>query len=128
MRRLAARRGGGAPWPHVNFLLFILTAAYRDFEARVGDTRSPRGAKTDLVVAALRRLASPFRVAELQHACPGVSVDLIRRVLKDLRRRGLVECLGRGTHAQWRNTAKWESGNTLQLGNPMGNNPSLARR
>ena len=72
------------------------------FEERVGQVKSPRGAKTELVVNAIHRLPSPFRVADLQHACPGVSVDWIRQILKELRSQGKVECLGRGQQAQWR--------------------------
>jgi len=41
---------------------------------------------------------------DLQRECPGVSVDLIRRVLKSLRAEGKVECLGRGQQAQWQRT------------------------
>jgi hypothetical protein len=78
--------------------------AYKEFETRVGQTRSPRGAKTELVRAAIDRAVGPFRVADLQHACPGVGLDLIRRVLKQLQREGLVRCLGRGPSAAWRRT------------------------
>lgn len=90
------------PWPYVNFVLFILKTASREFEARVGQTPFPRGAKTALILNAVQRAAGPFRVADLQRACPGVSVDLIRQLLKRLRAAGQVECLGRGQAAQWR--------------------------
>ena len=36
-------------WPTLNFLLFILTQACKEFEQRVGQIKSPRGAKTELV-------------------------------------------------------------------------------
>jgi fido (protein-threonine AMPylation protein) len=70
------------PWPFVNYLLFILKMAYREFGERVGQAASPRGAKTELVVAAIERAYGPFRVADLQRSCPGVGLDLIRSVLK----------------------------------------------
>jgi len=89
------------PWPYIGYLLFILKAAYREFEERVGQIASPRGAKTELVSAAIARQQGEFRVADLQKACPGVSVDLIRRVLKNLRAERKVKCLGRGQNAQW---------------------------
>jgi Fic family protein len=95
------------PWPFVNYLLFILKTAYREFEERVGQIASPRGAKTELVVAAIERASGPFRVADLQRSCPGVGLDLIRSVLKKLRAAGKVECLGRGQNAQWRRKGKW---------------------
>jgi hypothetical protein len=71
-------------------------------EERAGQVKSPRGAKTDLVMNAIQHAPNPFRVADLQHACPGVSVDWIRQVLKKLRSQHKVECLGRGAQAQWR--------------------------
>lgn len=95
------------PWPYVNHLLYILKTAYGEFEARVGQLKSPRGSKTELVTEAIRRREGSFRVADLQHECPGVSVDLIRRVLKTLRALKRVECLGRGQHAEWRKTNRW---------------------
>jgi hypothetical protein len=96
--------GAHDPWPYLNFVLYILVTAYREFEARVGDTRSPRGTKSELVHHAIERAADPFRVADLQRACPGVSLDMIRRVLKEEQRAGRVECLGRGPTAAWRKT------------------------
>src|SRR5262249_54567718 len=37
------------PWPYINYLLFILKTAYQEFEERVGQTISPKGAKTELI-------------------------------------------------------------------------------
>lgn len=90
------------PWPAINFFLYTLVDACREFERRVGATITPKGEKTSLVLAAIENVVSPFRVADLRRACPGVSVDLIRQVLKTLRAEGKVECLGRGQQAQWR--------------------------
>jgi Fic family protein len=89
------------PWPYVNFLLYILKTAYGEFEERLGQIKSPRGAKTELIIGAIERADGRFTVSGIQAECPGVSVDMIRKVLKDLRSKGLVECLGRGQNAQW---------------------------
>lgn len=97
-------KGRHDPWPYVNYALFILKSAYREFEERVGQIKSPRGAKTELVTMAVERTAGTFRISDLQRECPGVSVDMIRRVLKTLRADGRVECLGRGQNAQWQKT------------------------
>ncbi|OGQ63915.1 MAG: cell filamentation protein Fic [Deltaproteobacteria bacterium RIFCSPLOWO2_12_55_13] len=96
------------PWPYVNYLLFILKNAYKEFEERVGQTASPKGAKTELVTAAIRRFPGSFRVSDIQRECPGVSVDLIRQVLKNLRSVGRVKCLGRGQSAEWERTGRWK--------------------
>ncbi len=88
------------PW--LNYFLAIVRRACVKFEERAGQVKSPRGAKTDLVFVAIRQAPIPFRVADLQPVCPGVSIDRIQHVLKDLRSQGKVQCLGRGQQAQWR--------------------------
>jgi Fic family protein len=100
------------PWPYINYTLFIIKTAYREFEQRLGQLQSPKGEKTSLVLQAIDRAFGPFSIAELRNACPNVSVDMIRRVLKNLRSENRVECLGRGQSAKWRKTGKWELGNT----------------
>jgi Fic family protein len=94
------------PWPYINYVLYTLKTAYREFEERVGQLRSPKGAKTELITAAIEKTIGPFRIADIQKECPGVSVDMIRQVLKKLRESRLVECLGRGQNAQWQRKTK----------------------
>ena len=95
------------PWPYINYLLYILKTAYKEFEQRVGDTAEPKGAKTEIVIAAIERTGGPFRVAEIQHACPGVGLDLIRKVMKNLKREKKLECLGRGPSSAWQKAPEW---------------------
>jgi Fic family protein len=90
------------PWPYINFVLYTLKTAYREFEERVGQIKGPRGSKTELVEAAIQRFSKPFMVSDLERCCPGVSRDMIRKVLRDLQKSGQVECLGRGPGAPWR--------------------------
>ena len=40
------------PWHYVNFLLYTLLDAYKEFERRVGDTASPCGEKRGLIMDA----------------------------------------------------------------------------
>lgn len=93
--------GAHDPWPYVNYLLYILKQAYSELENRIGQTGARRGEKSKTVIAAIDRAVEPFSVTDLLHECPGVSVDLIRRILKDLKTEGAVECLGRGPSARW---------------------------
>jgi Fic family protein len=90
------------PWPYINFTLFILKMAYKEFEERVGQIKSQRGAKTAMVESTIDSFTGDFTLADLESACPGVSRDMIRRVLRDMQKAGLVECLGRGPGAAWR--------------------------
>jgi predicted transcriptional regulator of viral defense system len=53
-----------------------------------------------------RDFSSEFSVSDLERACPGVSRDMVCRVLRDLQARGDVECLGRGPGALWRKREK----------------------
>lgn len=98
------------PWPYVNYLLFVLKSAYREFEQKVNETSSPRGAKTELVLNAINRTEDTFRISDLRRECPGVSTDLIRQLLKKLRASESLQCLGRGQQAEWRKTRKWRIG------------------
>jgi hypothetical protein len=68
----------------------------------------PRGEKTAIVHDAISSFPGNFSVAEIQLKCPGVGIDMIRRVLKDMQAKGVVECMGRGRNAKWR---------TCKLGN-----------
>jgi len=90
------------PWPYINYFLFTLKTAYREFEERVGQLRTPKGAKTELVKSAIDSFTGEFSLSDLERACPGVSRDMIRMVLRELQGRKEVECLGRGPGALWR--------------------------
>lgn len=89
-------------WPTLNFLLFVLTQACKDFERRMGQAKSVRGEKTALVLDVIRRQPGEFSIGDLQKECPGVSLDMLRHLLKKLRGKE-VECLGRGHQARWQN-------------------------
>lgn len=86
------------PW--LNFFLAKIRRACTEFQQRAGQIKSPRGSKTALVSDAIRRQLGEFSVADLQKECPGVSLDMIRYLLKRLRSKQ-VECLGRGYQARW---------------------------
>jgi Fic family protein len=90
------------PWPLINFLLYILKLAYGEFEQRMRQTASPKGAKTQMIEAAVTSTSGNFTVAELERVCPGVSRDMVRKVLRQLKQAGKVESLGRGPGAPWR--------------------------
>lgn len=101
--------GNHDPWPYVNYILFILKSAYREFEERVGQVKSPRGTKTELIESAIAGFSGNFTLSDLERACPGVSRDMVRRILRNLQQASQVECLGRGPGAAWH-----KRGNTLK--------------
>ena len=99
-------KGGIDPWRFINFMLLILKDAYREFEQRVGETAEPRGAKSELVRAAVATINGPFRVVDLERACPGVSRDFIRLTLRKMKSQGQLQSSGRGLAARWERITK----------------------
>jgi Fic family protein len=95
------------PWPYINYVLSILKAAYREFAEHLGEIKPARGAKRDLVQAGVDRLTAKkatgeFSISELEQVCPGVSRDMVRKVLREQQKLGRLECHGRGPAANWR--------------------------
>jgi len=88
-------------WPYINYILSIFKMAYKEFEEHLGQIKSPKGAKTDLIEKTIQKFSSEFSLGDLERACPGVSRDMVRRVLRNLQVKGDVECLGRGPGALW---------------------------
>jgi len=88
------------PWWEY-FLGVMLLAGYQEFERRTGELTTAHGAKTELVLAAIRRLPETFRYADLAQVCPNVSRPTIKRVLARLREEGKVECVKSGRDAIW---------------------------
>lgn len=88
------------PW--MEYFLGVVTAAYKELEERVGTLTTARGAKSEMVLDAIRAMFGEFSVKEIQARCPHVSIDLIRRILREERKAGNIECLGRGPEARWR--------------------------
>lgn len=92
------------PWHYVNFVCFIIKSAYKEFEERLGQIPQPRGEKTEIVRKAALGFSGDFSVADIQKKCAGVSIDMIRRVLKDMQQEKTMECIHRGRSAKWRKT------------------------
>ena len=90
------------PWPYINYILYILKSVYREFEERVGQNPSPKGAKAEMVLTMIRKQTKEFKLSEIEAACPGVGREWIRSLLADLKRSGEVTCQGKGPGARWR--------------------------
>ena len=97
------------PWAYISFLLYILKKAYNEFESRFEKIDIPKGGKTEIVIASIKKFKTEFTLSQLQEKCPNVSRDMIRKVLKDLHKEGRVESKGRGLGARWK-----KKGNTLK--------------
>ena len=88
------------PW--LDYYLGVLTAAYRELEDRIDEVRrGGGGTKTEMVRAAASRRMAPFRISDIERELPGVSRELIRSVLRDLRDEGRMVLRGRGRGARY---------------------------
>ncbi len=87
------------PW--WEYFLGMLTAAYNEFEARVGTITSVRGAKREMVRRAIDRLPDPFTIADLRRACPGISPRTLKRALTESAKSRKIKRVGAGPGAQW---------------------------
>jgi Fic family protein len=103
LHRSSQRWHGGKhdliPW--LNFFLAIIRRACTEFEQRAGQIKSPRGAKSALVLDAIQRQPGEFSVSEIQRECPGVGLDMIRHLLDRLRKEKKIKSLGTGRSARW---------------------------
>jgi Fic family protein len=86
------------PW--WNYFLSTLRRAYGEFERQV-EASDARGGKGDLVRQAVAAQVGPFTLAELRALCPSVSVQLIKKILAEMKRDGRVTSKGRGRGARW---------------------------
>ena len=88
------------PW--IEYFLGVLLAAYKEFEERVGMLTVARGAKTEMILGAIKSLPNDFRMVELERLCPNVTRDMIRVVLKKLKKEGKIRCEGAGAGSCWK--------------------------
>ena len=94
-------QGEHDPWPYINYLLFILKEAYKEFETRIGEMAVARGAKMELVLDALKKMVGPFTLSELEASCPGVGREWIQTILTKLKKNKRIICKGKGPGARW---------------------------
>lgn len=87
------------PW--LDYFWGVLLAAYREFEQRVAAAPKGPGSKTDRVRAAVRAQTQAFSISEIEAACPGVSRDMVRVVLRQMKDEGLIASTGKGRGAKW---------------------------
>jgi hypothetical protein len=55
-----------------------------------------------MVLDVLNKMVGDFSIKEIKERCPHVGIDLIRRIMREERQAGRLECLGRGPDALWR--------------------------
>ena len=75
--------------------------AYREFEELVGTIERGRGGKGERVRAEILKRQQPFSISEIEAACPGISRDTVRLVLRSMKSEGLIAPTGKGRATRW---------------------------
>ena len=88
-----------APW--LDYFWGSLLRAYKEFEERVGSIERGRGTKGDRVRVEILKRNLPFSISEIEEACPGISRDMVRVVLRAMKSEGLISPSGKGRSAKW---------------------------
>ena len=91
-----------APW--LDYFWGALLRAYKEFEERVGTIERGRGAKGARVRAEILKRQLPFSITDIEEACPGISRDTVRLVLRTMKTEGLISPMGKGRGAKWMQT------------------------
>ncbi len=87
------------PW--LNYFWGMLLRGYAEFEERVGTIRTGRGSKTARVRDTVGRRIGPFSISDIEADCPGISRDMIRNVLRQMRDEQRIISTGKGRAAKW---------------------------
>jgi Fic family protein len=87
------------PW--LTYFWGVLIRAYTEFEARVGTVTTGYGSKTEQIRLAIDRRTGPFAISDIERECPGISRDMIRHVLRQMRDEGTLRSTGVGRGAKW---------------------------
>ncbi len=87
-------------FPWLDYFSGTLVAAYKEFESRLGRFKG-KGSKTEQVKSAIEKFIKPFSVNDIEKACPNVSRDMIRKILRELRDSGLIKSTSMGRGAEW---------------------------
>jgi Fic family protein len=92
-------RHDAKPW--MTYFWGVLLRAYREFEERVGTVTTGRGSKTEQIRLAVQRRVGPFAISDIEATCQGISRDMIRLVLRQMRDEGVILPKGKGRGAKW---------------------------
>ncbi len=91
------------PW--LNYFWGLLIRAYREFGERISAAKPQTyGSKGQQVRHTVLRQSGPFSLAAIEEQSLGVSRDMVRHVLRQMKEEQLVEVLGSGRGAKWQLT------------------------
>ena len=90
------------PWPFFHYFIGVVREGYRELTDKVSITeKSSRGGKTELLKREIISQHTTFTLAEISSAVKTASLQLIKKVLRELKKEGQVKLTGRGRGAVW---------------------------
>lgn len=87
------------PW--LNYYWGVLIRAYKELEERIGTIRTGKGSKTEQIRLVVGRKTMPFSISDIESDCAGISRDMVRVVLRQMRSEGVLTSTGRGPASRW---------------------------
>jgi len=88
-------------WPFTNYILFVLKEAYSQLEVHLDKLPSKSESKTYLIRNFINSYMGQFSLSKIKYYLPGVDMEYIKKVLKDLQKEGTIRLMGRGLNAKW---------------------------
>jgi len=97
------------PW--LRYFWGVMLKAYEEFEERVGTITTVWGSKKEMIIITIKHKIGHFSISEIHDSCPGISREMVRHVVKELKDQKMIVALGRGRSAKWKkiNEKRWES-------------------
>lgn len=89
-------------WPWHRYFLSTLKDAYREFNIRLEDIKDTSKNKTDLIRQTILNELGEFTLTRISHKLQNVSEAMIKKVLAELKDKGLVKLKGKGRGAKWK--------------------------
>ncbi len=89
------------PFPWMTYFWGMLIRAYKELDERVGTVQPTRGSKTARVTDTIMHFPGEFSISDLKNACPTVSRDMIRVVLRQLKEKNIISVQRRGRASKW---------------------------
>lgn len=92
------------PFPWMMFFVSHIRRAYNELDEKVERTPliASQGGKTDIVKKIIFSQVGLFSLRDIEKLCPSVSIQLIKKVLTELKKDKMVKLEGKGRGASWK--------------------------
>ncbi len=82
-----------------------MSALIQDLKAKMlQSTELVRQIASDRVRSEILKRQLPFSISEIEEACPGISRDMVRVILRAMKAEGVIAPTGKGRAAKWKQT------------------------